>query len=365
MISRRAFLKFSAICAGTLAACALPSESAALAASAFSTPFSPAHKPLPGEDPPTPPIVVRVTTKFINIYRQPDFKSERIGSLKRDVILPIPEEIISPYGPIHNPRWYHLVDGYVHSAYLQRVEMAHLNTPLPAVPASGQLGEITVPFSQSLRKTQIYGWMPLYRLYFGSVYWITSLEEGPDGEIWYGLTDDILHIKYSIPAAHMRPIPASEISPLSPDVDPREKRIEVSLQEQRLTAYEGKQVVLETAVSTGIPRTPQSPDELPTDTPDGYFHVEVKVPSRHMGDGNLTSDIEAYELPGVPWVSFFHAIGIAFHGTYWHNNFGRMMSHGCVNMTNEDAKWLYRWSLPIAEAENWNTMGHGTLVRVF
>ena len=70
------------------------------------------------------------------------------------------------------------------------------------------------------------------------------------------------------------------------------------------------------------------------------------MPSRHMGDGELTDDIDAYELPGVPWVSFFHKDGYAFHGTYWHDNFGRKMSHGCVNMQNAAAKWLYRWSLP-------------------
>ena len=90
------------------------------------------------------------------------------------------------------------------------------------------------------------------------------------------------------------------------------------------------------------------------------------MPSKHMGNGRITDDIAAYELPGVPWVSFFvFETGVAFHGTYWHYNFGRRMSHGCVNMTMEDAKWLYRWALPISEFFEWEHRGLGTQVVVY
>ncbi len=306
----------------------------------------------------------RVTVRFIYKYSEPDLTSKRTGQVQRDQILPILEEIISPKGPKHNPRWYRLADGFVYSAYLQRVEGMHLNKPLPGVAENGQLAEITVPFTQALRKTITYGWVPLYRLYYQSVYWITSIEEGPDGAPWYGLTDDLLHVQYCVPATHMRPIQADELSPISPFVPPQEKRIDVSIQGQSLTAYEGDQVVKQAPVSTGIPSSGPTPNGIPTATPQGHFHVEVKVPTRHMGDGSLTSDPEAYELPGVPWVSFFHITGIAFHGTYWHDNFGRMMSHGCVNMRTEDARWLYRWTSPIATSDDWNRMGHGTYVHV-
>jgi len=50
-----------------------------------------------------------------------------------------------------------------------------------------------------------------------------------------------------------------------------------------------------------------------------------------------------YDLANVPWTMFFYA-GYAIHGTYWHNNFGHPMSHGCVNMTTTEAKWLYEWA---------------------
>jgi hypothetical protein len=90
-----------------------------------------------------------------------------------------------------------------------------------------------------------------------------------------------------------------------------------------------------------------------------------------MGDGNLASDIEAYELVGVPWTSFFTMTGYAFHGTYWHDNFGVPMSRGCVNMRPDDAKWLFRWSTPAAAPEAFeiptkaDRRGYGTQVRIF
>jgi lipoprotein-anchoring transpeptidase ErfK/SrfK len=77
-----------------------------------------------------------------------------------------------------------------------------------------------------------------------------------------------------------------------------------------------------------------------------------------------------FSLPGVPWTSFFaFPGGYAFHGTYWHNNFGVQMSHGCVNMRNEDALWLFRWSTPefktpIESRDDWERRGNGTRVVV-
>ena len=73
-------------------------------------------------------------------------------------------------------------------------------------------------------------WEPLYRLYYESVFWITSLDEGPDGRPWYGLTDDRLRAVYHVPAAAVRPIPAQELAPISPDrFRSGSKRLEVSL----------------------------------------------------------------------------------------------------------------------------------------
>jgi lipoprotein-anchoring transpeptidase ErfK/SrfK len=63
-----------------------------------------------------------------------------------------------------------------------------------------------------------------------------------------------------------------------------------------------------------------------------------------MAAGDLAAS--GFDLPGVPWVLYITKSGISFHGTYWHNDFGRPRSHGCINLTPQAAKWLYRWTLP-------------------
>jgi lipoprotein-anchoring transpeptidase ErfK/SrfK len=85
-----------------------------------------------------------------------------------------------------------------------------------------------------------------------------------------------------------------------------------------------------------------------------------------MGGGELTDDLEAYVLPGVSWTSFFEpSTGVAFHGTHWHQNFGMPMSHGCVNMRTEEARWLFRWITPSADMQKMTTHGYGTQVLVY
>ncbi|NOZ29729.1 MAG: LysM peptidoglycan-binding domain-containing protein [Chloroflexi bacterium] len=105
------------------------------------------------------------------------------------------------------------------------------------------------------------------------------------------------------------------------------KWIEVNVTTQTLNAYEGDRLIFSTQVSTGLPATP---------TVLGRFRIRQKLRAQTMsGPG--------YYLPNVPYVMYFYA-GYALHGTYWHNNFGQPMSHGCVNMRTSEAKWLYEWA---------------------
>jgi lipoprotein-anchoring transpeptidase ErfK/SrfK len=79
-------------------------------------------------------------------------------------------------------------------------------------------------------------------------------------------------------------------------------------------------------------------------TPVGLYHViSRKYITIHMAGGTRAS---GYELFSVPWTSIFASGGVAIHATYWHNNYGEPMSHGCVNVKPEDAKWIFRWSNP-------------------
>ena len=103
--------------------------------------------------------------------------------------------------------------------------------------------------------------------------------------------------------------------------------IDVNLSEQRVYAYEGDTVVNSFIVSTGTWQTP---------TVTGKYKVWIKLLSTTMtGPG--------YYLPNVPYTMYFYK-GYGLHGTYWHNNFGTPMSHGCVNLTIPDAEWLYNFS---------------------
>lgn len=347
-LSRRDFLKLSSLTLGSFA---------------FS-PFQdwfPEDEGFPGET----IGIGRVGIDEIEIYKEADYVSQAIGLRQRDQLIPIFEEIIDPEALPNAPRWYRTFGGYAHSAHIQRVDGRRLSPALPWIPEEGWLGEITVPYTRAYRNTQLYGWLPLYRLYYQSVHWATGVEEGPDGEAWYKLTDELLHVDYHIPATHMRIIHPDELTPISPHVAWEDKRIEVSITDQTLKAYEGDQLVLHTLISSGIPSPGNTANGIPTATPRGKFNISVKMPSKHMGDGKLTDNIHAYELPGVPWVCFFEETGVAFHGTYWHHNYGRKMSHGCINMTVEQAKWLFRWALPETEAHIWEQRGYGTRVHVF
>jgi lipoprotein-anchoring transpeptidase ErfK/SrfK len=114
-----------------------------------------------------------------------------------------------------------------------------------------------------------------------------------------------------------------------------ERWIEVNLSEQRVYAWEGDVLMNSFIVSTGTWATP---------TVTGTFSIWNKTPIQAMsGPG--------YYLPNVPYVMYFYK-DYGFHGTYWHNNFGTPMSHGCVNLTIPDSEWLYNWA------------SYGTVVKV-
>ncbi len=318
--------------------------------------------------PPDPPTAYpglglgRVTTEWIGLYSEPSFRAPQALRLSRDTLLTMLSRLTADEGPRHNPIWYGVPDGFVHSGYIQRVEWR----PMPAeqyIPSAGSLFEVSVPYTRTYRSPDPSS-DPLYRLYYQSTAWVTSSGSGEDGRDWYELLDDLLRIRYYARAEHLRRISVAEMTPISADVPLHQKRISVDLGTQELFCYEFGQLVFRTRISSGIPDTRPRENGIPTITPSGQFFIELKTPSRHMGDGRITPDLEAYELPGVPWVSFFTATGIAFHGTYWHNDFGRPMSHGCINMDTQEARWLYRWTLPVVHPDEKHRIGRGTPIYI-
>ena len=103
--------------------------------------------------------------------------------------------------------------------------------------------------------------------------------------------------------------------------------IDIDLSAQTATAYEGNTAVRSTLVSTGLAQYP---------TPVGQFRIYVKYRYADMsGPG--------YYLRNVPYVMYFYR-GYGLHGTYWHSNFGRPMSHGCINLPTSEAEWFYGYA---------------------
>ena len=143
----------------------------------------------------------------------------------------------------------------------------------------------------------------------------------------------------STPTASPTPLPTNTPKPpkvegqsnsqvaLPSGVEPGERWIDVDLTKQRVYAYKGKNLLNAFVTSTGTWQHP---------TVTGQFKIYVKYRYADMaGPG--------YYLPSVPFVMYFYK-GYGVHGTYWHNNFGTPMSHGCVNLRTADAGWVYNWA---------------------
>jgi len=147
-----------------------------------------------------------------------------------------------------------------------------------------------------------------------------------------------------------------------PEARTDERWIDVDLESQVLTAFEGDRPVFATLVSTGKGR-----GDEPTATPRGTNRVWVKL---HTTDMTNLEDEDArryYAIEDVPWVMFFHK-GVGLHGAFWHRSFGHVRSHGCVNLTPLDAERLFHWAGPHLPA-GWTAAlptdyDPGTLVRV-
>lgn len=123
------------------------------------------------------------------------------------------------------------------------------------------------------------------------------------------------------------------------DSNGKEKWIEVSLDQQKLRAWEGNDIVKEFPISSGK----WAP------TPTGTYEIYWKLRYVRMVGGS--KDIGTfYDLPNVPDTMFFYQ-GYGIHGAYWHNNFGHPMSHGCINEPLADAHWLFEWAGPHINAD--------------
>ena len=293
---------------------------------------------------------------MVNIKSAPYEDSQTVGVLYEDAVVPWLREVVAkePNYYLFNQRWVETTDGYIYSSNLQPVKNIPnipTDTLLSNSKGEGMWAEVTVPFadvslvhgpsSNSWVHYRIDNELPL-RVYYGQVYYIDQIKIDKAGRQFYRANPnyyggvDMLWV----PSEAMHPIQPNEITPISNDVE--NKKIIVDVNKQTLSCYEGDTEVYYCRVSTGYFEKSVSP-EGKWATPLGSYVISRKYVSLQMSGGASGAP---YDLPGIGWVSIFATGGIAIHATVWHNDFGTPKSHGCVNTLPEDAKWIYRWSLP-------------------
>ncbi|HUH97647.1 MAG TPA: L,D-transpeptidase family protein [Anaerolineales bacterium] len=282
---------------------------------------------------------VRAAFSGIQLFEEPSFKANPFDIFNRDAVLNVTGQKDGDFGfgNPYNKTWFKINGGYAYSGYFQPVE-TNYQEPVYQIPAAGQLGEITVPLSDA-RVDSTYWADHAYRLYYRTTHWVTEVAVNKyEKTIWYKIYDKHLDQSFYVSAQDMRLVPDSELTPLSSDVPDQDKHIYVDTDAQLVTAFEEDRPVLIARCSSG---------GKGTRTPPGDYQTFHKGPTIHMTNDGAPGAGRGYDLPGVPWVSFFTGTGISFHGTYWHNDYGRPRSHGCVNLSPDDAKFIYRWTSPL------------------
>jgi lipoprotein-anchoring transpeptidase ErfK/SrfK len=281
----------------------------------------------------------RVLLGSIQVFEEPSYFARQVASYWKDMVLPIVQKVTGEATERNGTEWAQIGNlGYTHLSWLQPVEV---NFQLPAedLVFTGSLAVVTVPFADVYEKPSEDS-PRLYRYYYSTTHWVDKIQKDAFGNAWYRVMDDKFPDRERwVRANRLRVIPYEELAPISPDVPAEEKHLEVYLEEQRMAAFESGKQVFEAVISTGdYVANPQY------HTPSGHFRIGLKRASQHMLPINRT--FGNYDLPGVPWVSYFTQGGHAFHGAFWHNAFGRIRSHGCVNLKPDDARWVYLWSTP-------------------
>ena len=325
----------------------------------------------------------RVVDTNIDLRSRPtNDPSTSIRKLEPDTLVEWEREVVgNVVGGLSNQRYVQTPQGYIYGSVLQPTRNLP-NAPITEIPAgeTGFWAEVTVPYVELAHEGTVaspwlldliaYNFPP--RLYYGQVVWIDRVRTS-NGFAEYRWNEDANGRGYGYGAygeyfwgdgAGFRILTDSDVATISPDVDPAEKTILLNLEYQTLACYEGSREVYFCRVSSGRILDPAT--GLVTDTyatPAGTLLTHWKIISKNMTAG---SESAGYSTPAVPWCTYIQG-GVAIHGAHWHNAYGEPRSHGCVNVTAEDAKWIFRWTTPYvslaAGEERRNLPEHGTIVK--
>ncbi len=295
------------------------------------------------------------TGGVIPIKSSPNDNDTTLKEVYEDTIFEWNREVVGRRDFYVNQRWVETPEGYVYSSYLQPVENRP-NEPLKEIPA-GQTGfwaEVTVPYVDFVLENEPSSpwlknakqWNLHTRLYYSQVMWIDQIKTSEvTGNIIYRVNErygsygDLFWAE----GAAFRPLTPEEVAPLSPDVDPNEKMVVANLTYQTVSCFEGQREVFFCRMSSGAKWDANGNPVDNWSSPLGEHITWRKSFSIHMAGGTVGG---GYDTPGVSWTNLFAGTGVAIHSTFWHNDYGVPRSHGCLNVTPEDAKWIFRWTTP-------------------
>ncbi|MCJ7694297.1 MAG: L,D-transpeptidase [Anaerolineaceae bacterium] len=279
------------------------------------------------------------------VKSEPYWNAPSTGIVWRDEVVEWKRDVVAKQLDYnrYNQKWVETPKGYIYGAYVQPVKNI-VNQPLTEFPLlpNGERGlwvEIsapvvdlipaTTPSSYWIRETL----KP--RIYYSQIFWAYDIRN-MDGKTEYLLMEKYGAVpdNYWVDATTCRPITTDEIAPINPDNG--DKKIKVDLNYQTLSCYEGNREVYFCEVSSG------GIVDGKWLTPRGVHTIWRKMISTHMS----ASGVFGFDAPGIGWTTLFDPNGAAIHSAYWHNNFGTALSHGCLNCRPDDAKWIWRWTLP-------------------
>ncbi len=282
------------------------------------------------------------------IRKEPNQASEEVDRKRHNEVIPLYAALVGEAPWPTNAIWYQTDGGYVHSGYIQPVHEDRQSEVLTEVQEPGFWAQVSVPVAKAR-------WRPdspyvARSLYYGTVYRVVNSVKDEEGNWWYQLLEGITWSPGPyVPSWSVRRLPPEELAPIS--AGRSDKWIEINISYQQLFCYEGEHIIFRTPIASGV---------YGMGTPLGEFNVLYKRHTRRMVGAD-------YDLAGVAFPVYFTWSGVAIHGTYWHNDFGRRHSHGCINIENEAAKWIFRWVDPVAKYEDYTQKaepGKGTRIVV-
>jgi lipoprotein-anchoring transpeptidase ErfK/SrfK len=294
----------------------------------------------------------RVCVGRLDLRQRPSANSPSVGVLYEDAIVVSLREVIGerPMG-VFSKTWVETPDGYLYAPSVQPVfyRPNPVDTDLPETEIGrGFWAEVTVPYVDfTMANPPVRSpWLKeaiFPRLYYSQIMWVDDFRTLENGQVQYRVMEH--HGSYGdvfwADATAFRRLTEEEVTPIHPEVE--EKQVEVDLDQQTVSCYEGKREVYHCRISSGTKFDYLGEQIDNWRTPTGEFFIWRKAISTHMSGGQSGF---GYDTPGIGWTCLFTGDGIALHSTFWHNNWGTPRSHGCINAAPDDAKWVFRWTYP-------------------